>query len=73
MVGSLVGACELLAAACEIQLLDQGSNPGPSIGSAESQPLNYQRIPMLLFLEPEFTAVLFGQISLAKGWGEPVP
>jgi hypothetical protein len=28
---------------------------------------------MLLFLNPEFNAVFFGQIGMAKGWREPVP
>ena len=43
--GLLVVAYELLIEACEIQLPDQGLNPGPCIGNSESQPLDYQRSP----------------------------
>ena len=40
----LTVACKLSAAACVTQSPDQGSNPGPFIGSTESQALDHHQV-----------------------------
>ena len=47
--GSLLQHAGSLSVACGIQFPDQGSNPGPLIGSVESQPHFHWEVPRTVF------------------------
>ena len=66
--------CQVLVVACGIQFPDQGSNPGPCIGSLESQPGDHQGSPRIkhfkmksfdvyLSLTVQFAICLFANIK----------